>query len=293
MRTNKSISLTVLTSMFLSTGTALASEPTAAYEAETKIALAAREATVVEDIVKAACMMHLGVDADRHRAMIDRDTVHFDAVMNGLQFGDGTYGLTRETNQRVIDALRVLKIDWLPFKERAEAVLEAGTPDSDAVLWLGEKDLKLLDDVEKLVSALEKAYGGEALPLHVIVATKLAQRQATIAQRIAKETCFISAGLKVDEMRSKQAEMIVLFENTMTALRDGMPMLGIQKPKNAAVLAQWGVVETSWATLKASIAPIADGGVLDDVSLEQMSQNTTALVEEITTVVGLYAAEML
>lgn len=262
-----------------------------ALEAETRIALAAKEATVVEDIVKAACMLHLGVDAERHAAMIQEDAKEFETVLTALQFGADKYGLARENHSKVIDALRTVKADWLPFRDRADVALEAGTPSADLVLWLGEHDLALLENIEALENALQKTHGGKARALHVVVATKLAQRQATIAQRIAKESCFISAGLKVDEMRAKQAEMVTLFESTMTALRDGMPMLGIQKPTSAAVIEQWAAVDTHWQSLRESIAPIDAGGELDGAALAEMSRRTSALIEALDSVVMLYAGE--
>ncbi|MEM9781441.1 MAG: type IV pili methyl-accepting chemotaxis transducer N-terminal domain-containing protein [Pseudomonadota bacterium] len=266
--------------------------PGKALEAETRIALAEREATMVEDIVKATCMLHLGVDATRHGAMIDRDAKTFDAVLYALQFGGEDYGLTREVHSKVIDAVRELKIDWLPFRERAEAALGAGVPTAEQVLWLSENDAVVLEHIEALVTELQKVYGGKAVPLHLAVATKLAQRQATIVQRIAKETCMISAGLKADEMRDMQPEMLSIFENTLSALRDGMPMLGIQKPTTQQVVDQWAVVQTHWQALRETLAPVEAGGTLDTEELAEMSRRTTALTIAIDTVVSLYADEI-
>ncbi|MEM6487763.1 MAG: type IV pili methyl-accepting chemotaxis transducer N-terminal domain-containing protein [Pseudomonadota bacterium] len=268
--------------------TAIGVTATMAGEAEHRIAVAAHEATVVEDIVKAACMMHMQADADRHKAMIVRDTEEFDRVMQGLQYGDPDLGLSKETSGKVIDALRKMKADWLPFRDRAEAALAADVPSKDLVAWLGENDLKLLQDVEDLVAELEKVYQDDSSPLHMLIATKLAERQATIAQRIAKESCFVTAGIAVEKMRAKQAEMIGIFENTLTALRDGMPMLGIQKPTNPAIVERWNTVADRWARLRATIEPVQAGGALDIQGLVVMSQQTTELVKAIEATVDLY-----
>ncbi|MEO0763175.1 MAG: type IV pili methyl-accepting chemotaxis transducer N-terminal domain-containing protein, partial [Pseudomonadota bacterium] len=263
-----------------------------AKEAERRIALAAEEGMIVEDIVKAACMVHRGVDTERHAEMIRRDTRLFTEVLVGLQSGSAQLGVGPERHGSVIEELRDARALWLPFRDRADAVLTGGPVTREMVTELASRDAVLLDAVDALVASLQTEYGGSVVPLHVLVATRFAVRQETIAQQLAKGACLISAGIEVEAMRAKTGELIGLFETTHAALVEGMPMLGIRAPQDPALAAQLVEVAARWQAMRGHLAPLAGDAVPDAAALDAMSRDTTVLVAALKEAVALYENEL-
>ncbi|MEL6335659.1 MAG: type IV pili methyl-accepting chemotaxis transducer N-terminal domain-containing protein [Pseudomonadota bacterium] len=264
-------------------------DPALKISAERKIKLIARERTLVEDIVKDACLVHLGIKPAHYLAKIAYDIEEIEAVIRGVQYGDPARGLLREEDGEVIAALRAANTLWLPFADMAETVLASGTADKATLQAMNEADMPILARFDAVVVELERAYANGTLPLHVVVATKLAVRQTTLTQRIAKEACYITADVDAARMRKKMPELVAQFENTLMALKNGFAPLGIQAPK-PALAGAWASVEGEWATFKATVEPVMQGATLDVAALTVVGDQTSRLIEAIEAATELYEA---
>ena len=258
---------------------------------ERRINLAGRERTLIEQAAKAACFVHLGIEPERHVAEMRKDHEQFEKVLLGLRFGDPELGLQRETDDAVLAALAKVKQKWFPYSEALAGPIETGTvarADLDAIL---AHDLEVLGEMDRTVGLIQRAYGGRDVPLHIAVQVNIAGRQRTLSQQMAKQLCMIVAGYDEEASRAALAETVTLFDNSLSALSNGMPMLGIQAPKTDALKAQFGVVAARWAEMRAVLDPVLAGGAVEREMLAGLPDLTGTLLDASDTAVGLYAAE--
>ncbi|MGF1552597.1 MAG: type IV pili methyl-accepting chemotaxis transducer N-terminal domain-containing protein [Paracoccaceae bacterium] len=252
----------------------------AAVVAGRKIRLIERERMLVEGIVAHACLALVGMDRAARFARIGDDVARIDAAFAGLVHGDPKMGLMRETSGQVRDALRQASTMWLRFRDRADAVVESGGADRAAVEALAGADEPLLEALGETVTTIERVYADGEVPLHLLIATKLAARQELLAERLAKHACMIAAGIDVERSRALVAEEIAVFDNRLAALANGFPMLGIRAPANPVLVAQWQAVAESWGALRPGIEAIATGAA-------PTPQATAALVDRMDPFVAL------
>ncbi|MEL6197280.1 MAG: type IV pili methyl-accepting chemotaxis transducer N-terminal domain-containing protein [Pseudomonadota bacterium] len=258
--------------------------------AENKIRHAARERMLVEDIVKDACLIHLGVRPAHYLEKIAADIEEFDSVVRGLQYGDAERQMQRETSGAVVTALRQANALWLPFRDIARQILAERKVDAETLAALNVADGAILEKLDAVVFALERRYGDKLLPLSAVVATKLTVKEATLVQRIAKQACYITAGVEAEAMRKTMPQLVAEFENTMMALANGFAPLGLEAPTDPAHQAQWHLIAEEWQAFKALVQPVLDGGTLDVEALAALGEQTERSVAAIEAAVTFYRA---
>lgn len=264
----------------------------AAIMAKRKIHYLKRERMLVEEIVARVCLAHLDVDRAHQIARIEADRKKTHDVLDAVLHGDRALGLSRETSGQVRQALRGAKAAWLRFDARVSAFVESGGTDASMMLTLATSDAPVLDAFEDAVIAVERAHAGADVPLHLLIATRLATQQEVLAERMVKHACMVVAGAEVERSRALIAEEVAIFEHRITALSQGFPMLGIRAPENPALRAQWRAVAESWSGLKPEIAAIAAGEMPSLEAVGALVDRFDPLIALIEKAVVLYEREV-
>lgn len=264
----------------------------AALEAERRIDIAGYQRTRVKLIAKAACYARAGVTPEKDFEVIAFETAAASDVLLALRNGNPELGLARETHSKVLDNLRAAKALWLPFSERTAAIAERGSVTEDELNYVLDKEPALFQAMDDVVTAVQQAYGNDALPLHLAVATNFAGRQRSLGQEVAKDICLLGLGYKPQETRRKLADAMELFENTHGALARGMPMLGIKAPGQESLAAKYAEIGTLWSALKALALPALEGTAVDSAFIVSVGDAADRLLTASDAAVKLYKGEV-
>jgi len=87
----------------------------------------------------------------------------------------------------------------------------------------------------------------------------LAGRQRMLTQRIAKSACLAQLGINSDENRAMISDAMDTFSETLTALRDGSPSVGMRAETDPDVLQELGRVAKLWSGFSATVTPASEG----------------------------------
>jgi hypothetical protein len=263
----------------------------AAAVAKRKINIAGRQRMLTQRMAKAACFSHLGIETAMHQQMMADAHALFSKSLKGLRYGDPDLGLTRETSRTVNTGLTKVERLWASYGAAVEACIEAGSVDRASLDVIVAENLGILAEMNRTVGLTEREYGGGDIPLHLAVAINIAGRQRMFTQKMTKELGMIRAGYDPDATRKAMAGTVDLFDRSLIALREGMPMVGIQPPKTEPVKAQLGVVAGLWQPVRPELANIADGGAIADDFLDFMAAENNTLLVEMNKAVFLYEDE--
>ncbi|MEM6942826.1 MAG: type IV pili methyl-accepting chemotaxis transducer N-terminal domain-containing protein [Pseudomonadota bacterium] len=270
---------------------ALTDDDDTALMAKRRIDVAGYQRTRVKRIAKAACFARAGVTPAKDLAIIADETTAFTNVLRALRSGNPAIGIGRETKGRVLDALRPVQTLWLPYSERAAALVEGPSIDDILLRGLVEDEPAVHAAMNDAVSAIEQAYGGDDLPLHLAVATNLAGRQRSLSQEIAKDICLIGLGEQTEEAIALLDRSLNVFENTHTALSQGMPMLGIRPPEQPRLVQAYENVSTLFAELKSAAEQVRTARVADAALIAEVGEMADRLLAASDIAVKLYVGE--
>ncbi|WP_299961999.1 type IV pili methyl-accepting chemotaxis transducer N-terminal domain-containing protein [uncultured Roseobacter sp.] len=98
-----------------------------------------------------------------------------------------------------------------------------------------------------------------------------AGRQRMLTQRLAKNACFVMAGIEPDTYAAHTDETFHRFNQVLLAIREGDPELGMLPEIHQDVLDNLSEVETLWAELGPAARQIAAGD-LHSVPMQQLIQ---------------------
>ncbi|MEL6766054.1 MAG: type IV pili methyl-accepting chemotaxis transducer N-terminal domain-containing protein [Pseudomonadota bacterium] len=245
---------------------------------KSKINIAGRQRMLTQRMTKAACMLSLDVAADQHRKQLLDAQALFDRSLTALKRGDAEMNLQPESSKRVMYALEKVGAKWLPLHVELQPVIN-GAPMPDATLqMLADKNLALLKDSHKAVGLMERAYVKETGSHGANRALNFAGAQRMLSQRIAKDLCFIAAGINVEATRVDLFASAATFEKRQQQLVEGDATGKVAKPSaevHAALLAS----SQAWAVLKPEIDKLKAGGVPATKDLEVIAAASDDLLK--------------
>ena len=97
-----------------------------------------------------------------------------------------------------------------------------------------------------------------------VILIELAGRQRMLTQKMAKDACEIWTGYHSEEAKEDLRSTMVIFENSLVALRDGMPSVGVLPAPNDIIRADLDDLLNRWGILKPNLTTLIDGGELNE-----------------------------
>ncbi|MEM6356308.1 MAG: type IV pili methyl-accepting chemotaxis transducer N-terminal domain-containing protein, partial [Pseudomonadota bacterium] len=195
-----------------------------------------------------------------------------------------------EPNQSVITALNSL--DRVSQNWNAQVSAAGGSVSLSDELFFAITSAtdKVVTAAAEVAERTERAYavGDRSFPLEVSLRIKLASRQRTLSQRMAKDLCLIEAGFAAETHRASLQEGIELFEASLSALRDGFPAFGLAAEKNPAQRAQLEFVATLWDEVKPIYARAAEGQAPTAAELRLISWQNNQILSQMNAAVFNY-----
>ncbi len=244
-------------------------------------------------IARSACFIAMNVDVQNNREILAASRSAFGRSLNELKIGGGALDFTPETDAAALERLNEIERLWFPLQRQISDFTREKSMDYDAVRAFSEEMNVLLQAADLYVEALEqKALVSESRTSpEQAKFVNLSGRQRMLMQRMGNEACLITMGYERGE-RPAQAEMKAaasLFNETAFHLTFGATVAEVQAASEDELLEENALLWQKWSLIEVLFRAL-EQGPLSDRELRELSWEVEAMVEELDTIVALYAA---
>ncbi|MGD1883331.1 MAG: type IV pili methyl-accepting chemotaxis transducer N-terminal domain-containing protein [Paracoccaceae bacterium] len=232
-----------------------------------RIRLADRLTMLTQRVAAASCALTSDVAIEESHYHLEEAMHETDIILNALRYGnDALHILGPEENRRLLKDLYELDHEWQETHGAVEAVIADGH-DVESAHVIDDHNLKLLELSSVLVSDVLGAYSH---PYEMTQADalliKIAGRQRMLTQKMAKDACEIWTGYHAKEGREDLEKTMVIFENSLNALRFGMPAAGIEPAPTPAIEADLDKLLKRWSVIRGNLDKLLAG---DELNMDQ------------------------
>ncbi|MGJ8621212.1 MAG: type IV pili methyl-accepting chemotaxis transducer N-terminal domain-containing protein [Yoonia sp.] len=230
--------------------------------------------TLTQQVAAASCAVTSGIDVEEAHDVLEHATAEFDRIIGALRLGDEELGiLGPEKDRRTIADIDEVEHEWQAIHGAIENVLANGH-DIESAHIIDDHNLRLLDLTTKLAADIAGEY---AHPFEISAADafliEFAGRQRMLTQKIAKDACEVWTGYHADAAVKDLEATMNIFENSLFALRDGMPAMGIQPAPTEAIRSDLDGLITRWDVISANTAILVAGGELNEEQKSEVFHN--------------------
>lgn len=256
-----------------------------------RIDLSGKLRMLSQRVPAAACYTQLGVDPAETSAMVTAASDEFELITAALEFGNPDLGIIgAEERRKTQVGLGKMNDLWAPVASLARSAA-AGTASAADIATMAEQTAPLLDMAKLMVTEIVGQYAHPAAVLQAdAMLIDIAGRQRMLAQRMSKNVCLIASGINVDVAAPELQAASGTFDTSLTALRLGMPSVGIAPPPNEEIAASLDSVQDTWNVVQPVVAAALAGEALDTEQLAIMFHMSNALTGKMNATVGLYSA---
>lgn len=266
--------------------------PDGVYEenAEERINFSGKLRMLSQRIPAAACHLSRGIDVEGAGALLKAAPVEFEKILTALEFGgDADLNIKNpETREKTLMRIRELRAEWEPMKAAA-ARLSEGTATDDDVKFILTQNMAVLEAAVRLVPELVKQYSNpNAVPYADLLLIDISGRQRMLTQKMSKESCMLGTPHRTADTPEHLEGTMRIFEASLTALRFGMPELGLKPPPNASISQGLDVVQTDWMSVKPFLTTVLSDEYLDNEADTFKFQRLNTTMADMNKVVGMY-----
>ncbi|MCG3268686.1 type IV pili methyl-accepting chemotaxis transducer N-terminal domain-containing protein [Yoonia sp. I 8.24] len=241
----------------------------AQYEIESdgadRIRVAGQLRTLTQQVAAASCALSTDISIDEAHDVLEHATQQFDQYIVALRDGDDTLHILHpETRRRTLEDIAHVAAEWDTIHGAVDSILLDGH-DTESAHLIDDHNLELLELTTVLASDITGQYSH---PYEITAADammiEIAGRQRMLTQKMAKDACEIWAGYHADAAREDLAQTVEVFENSLNALRYGLPAAGLQEAPNDKIRDDLDQLIARWETIKINEQTLIEGGTLTD-----------------------------
>jgi hypothetical protein len=239
--------------------------------ASERINVAGQLATLSQRIIASACNLNSGITVRESQAVLQISAVQFSRISDALLFGNRSFGILGEENRpRTLQVINRLNDSWGPLLDQAVQT-EVAADDNAQIQTLAEQSDPLLDTANILVSEITGQYADPVALLHAdALLIDLAGRQRLLAARMSKDICLIASGITVDIAKAELTASSTLFADTLSALRNGLPSVGVRPPPTEKIASGLQYVVEEWAAVQPFMQQAMAGETLDAAARQRV-----------------------
>ena len=254
-----------------------------------RINMAGQLSTLSQRIIASACNLDAGIALVESDAVLQISTNQFDRISDALLFGNRGFGiLGEETRAQTLQAIASLNGAWGPLQTRAVQVKKSAN-DPVQIAEFADQSGPLLDTADVLVSEISGQYADPVALLHAdALLIDLAARQRMRAAQMSKDVCLIASGITSDTAKADLAKTITLFDDTLSALRNGLDSVGIRPPPTQQIADGLQFVAEEWTLIQPSLALSLSGETLDDDTRQRLFLAFLGMEARMNNVVVMY-----
>jgi len=229
-----------------------------------RIRLADRLTMLTQRVAAASCALTSDVAIEESHFHLEEAMHEIDIILDALRYGnEQLHVLGPENSKRIVHDIDILFDEWRETHGAVESVLADGH-DVDSAHIIDDHNMTLLAKAQTISSDILGAY---AHPYEMTQADamliSIAGRQRMLTQKMAKDACEIWTGYHAEDGRADLVETMVIFENSLNALRFGMPEAGIAPAPTPAIEADLDSILTRWAIIKGNLEKLVAGEEID------------------------------
>lgn len=286
------LALTLCLPATLLTAAAADEVPVNAETVAVRIDLAGRQRMLTERMAKAFCYARSNVDAADSVAQLTKAMNLFGTTHAGFRQGDTEMRLFAEKDPSVSKAWSKVNIIWMPLKSIYDLALQGGFVDEAEFEQVVDLTLEQRSRANDMVAQLRASYakdlGGSGFGDAILL--DLYGRQRMLSQKLSKEVCLVARGYKPSETPAELNATLELFENSLAAFIEGMPIAGVPKPPTAEIAAQLAKANTEWQQVRFVAATVSSGGAATLAELAQFKAGADRFLVEMNKAVKMLAA---
>lgn len=239
--------------------------------ASERINVAGQLGTLSQRIIASACNVNSGITVRESQAVLQISADQFGRISDALLNGNRSFGiLGEETRARTLRVISRLNEAWEPLIAQARQT-EIAANSTPYILEMAEQSDPLLETANILVSEITGQYADPVALLHAdALLIDLAGRQRLLAAQMSKDICLIASGVRVDQAKTDLATSAALFGDTLSALRNGLPTVGVRPPPTEKIAAGLQYVVEEWDTVQPFIAQALAGEPLDTAARQRI-----------------------
>lgn len=228
-----------------------------------RIRVAGQLPTLTQQVAAASCSLTSGIDVEEAHDVLEHATAQFDRYIVALRDGDADLHILGPEERRLTLAeIEHVETEWREIHDAVDAVLVDGH-DADNAHVIDNHNLKLLDLTTLLASDIATQY---AQPFEIsatdLLSIQIAGRQRMLTQKMAKDACEIWIGYHSEKAKDDLRSTMGIFENSLNALRFGMPAAGIKEAPSDAIQTDLDNLLARWSILKPNLNTLTEGGEL-------------------------------
>lgn len=257
--------------------------------------LSGKQRMLSQKMAKEIMLIALGVDTKNNLASLAKTSGLFDKTLTGLRNGNAELSLPPTSAKRILRQLDKVDGIWAKFYPIIQAVISSKTVTKEQVTIVAKGNLPLLKQMNKTVGLYEKdaKKGGLKSAPGLAATLNLAGKQRMLTQKMSKEFLLVAYGHNLEDNKLGLLETYSLFERTLTGLRDGDAILGLQATTQQHILVQLGVVNELWGKFKPIVAYGAeyDTTSIPKDKVDALAELNLPLLTQMNKAVGMYAQE--
>lgn len=252
---------------------------------------AAKLRILSQRIPAAACFEHFGIEKEASAELLRSATMLFDRILDGLEHGDTELGLMKpETDRMILADIKKTHEVWDPLHGLIEKIASGNSTDDDILLLAG-KGAALVEITGHMSSVIMAEYSDPTVLLQEdALLLEIAGRMPMMAQRLAKDLCMIVGDLNADKHLDEMASTRTLFENTVDALRNGMPAMGLKATADPDIQAALDDAMSDWAAIRSVFDLVADGRTVTKETETTIFHAMNALTDKLDSIELMYGA---
>jgi len=144
------------------------------------------------------------------------------------------------------------------------------------------------DMVARMRSVYAEELGGDGFGDALLI--DLYGRQRMLSQKLSKEVCLAAAGYQLDETLPELEATLKLFERSLGAFIEGLPVAGVPKPPTEEIASQLALANDAWSKISYVPQTIVTGGSLGIKELGVFRTGSTDFLRAMNKAVGMLAA---
>lgn len=242
-----------------------------------------------EQLASASCRLNAGIEADTAHAHLSSSRNQFHKIIAALETGNLAMGIPdEETRSQTLNAIGEVNEVFATVEGASDNLLDGNGSADDAAL-IAAKRADLFDRTFVLAAEVSGQYSD---PLELLqsdaITLDFAGRQRAMVHRIARNVCELNTGTGTAETLAELERTVSTIENTLIALRDGLPAAAINEPPTEAVKASLNEAYLHWTEERAFLNPILEGNAPSEAVVIEAASFAQSFNVEMNNTITLY-----
>lgn len=256
-----------------------------------RINLAGRQRMLTQRMAKSFCYARSNVDVQKNVTTLLNASLLFDRTHRAFVDGDPEMEMFIEDDSAAVAGWTEVDALWKQLSTIYNDALNGSVVSEKTFLRAQALTSELLSKSNDLVALLRAAHsadigrGGTGAAILI----DLYGRQRMLSQKLSKDVCLAARGTALHETREELEITLELFENSLNAFIDGLPIAGVPKAPSNQIDVQLRVARNIWQPIRDIAHTVASGDSVDLRELNQFNRGMDAFLPEMDSAVKMLA----